>query len=77
MIRAAKLDSDPLFATRFYRGVASVLAFRLRSNLQLVRDKGSSMLSSKQEFVGEVDPVDLNASAKAGARLSYFLNRFI
>ena len=73
----AKLDSDPLFATRFYRGVASVLAFRLRSNLQLVRDKGSSMLSSKQEFAGEVDPVDLNASAKAGARLSYFLNRFI
>ena len=35
------------------------------------------MLSSKQEFAGEVDPVDPNASAKAGARLSYFLNRFI
>ena len=72
-----KLAGDPQFAARFYRGVASVLAFRLRRNLQTAISKDSDVLSSAYEFVGEIDAVDLDATAKAGARLSYLLSRLL
>lgn len=72
-----KLASDSMFAARFYRGVASVLAFRLRRNLQTAISKDSDVLSSAQEFVGEIDVVDLDETAKAGARLSYLLSRLL
>lgn len=72
-----KLLGDPMFAARFYRGVASVLAFRLRRNLQTAISKDSNVLSSSHEFVGEIDAVDLDETAKAGARLSYLLSRLL
>lgn len=72
-----KLVGDPMFAARFYRGIASVLAFRLRRNLQTAISKDSDVLSSAQEFVGEIDVVDLDETAKAGARLSYLLSRLL
>lgn len=72
-----KLDNDPQFASRFYRGVASVLAFRLRLNLQTAISSDSDVLSSAHEFVGEIDAVDLDATAKSSARLSYLLSRLL
>jgi CRP-like cAMP-binding protein len=68
-----KLQDNTAFAARFYKAVASVLAFRLRRNLQVAIDSNADVLSSRQEFVGEIDVVDLNSTAKAGARLSYLL----
>lgn len=72
-----KLAGDPQFAARFYRGVASVLAFRLRRNMQTAISKDSDVLSSAYEFAGEIDAVDLDTTAKAGARLSYLLSRLM
>jgi len=72
-----KLVGDPMFAVRFYRGVASVLAFRLRLNLQTAISKDSDLLSRAHEFVGEIDVVDLDETAKAGARFSYLLSRLL
>ncbi|MSP81057.1 MAG: cyclic nucleotide-binding domain-containing protein [Rhodospirillales bacterium] len=69
----AKLASDPLFASRFYRGVASVLSYRLRSNLQTAIGKERNILSSTQAFEDEIDDLDLDATAKAGARLAYLI----
>lgn len=68
-----KLQADTRFAARFYMAVASVLAFRLRRNLQVAISADVDVLSSTQEFVGEIDVVDLDSTAKAGARLSYLL----
>lgn len=76
-VLSAKLASDAPFAARFYRGVSSVLAFRLRRNLQTALSKGSDVLSGAHEFVGEIDAVDLDVTAKAGARLSYLLSRLL
>ncbi|QDL53176.1 cyclic nucleotide-binding domain-containing protein [Rhodoferax aquaticus] len=68
-----KLQSDTAFAARFYMAVASVLAFRLRRNLQVAISADADVLNSSQEFAGEIDVVDLDSTAKAGARLSYLL----
>ena len=76
-VLSAKLASDAPFAARFYRGIASVLAFRLRRNLQTAFSKGSDVLSGAYEFVGEIDAVDLDVTAKAGERLSYVLSRLM
>ena len=72
-----KLAGAPQFAARFYRGVASVLAFRLRRNMQTAISKDSDVLSNAHEFVGEIDAVDLDTTAKAGGRLSYLLSRLL
>ena len=72
-----KLAGAPQFAARFYRGVASVLAFRLRRNMQTAISKDSDVLSNAHEFVGEIDAVDLDTTAKAGVRLSYLLSRLL
>ncbi len=73
----SKLQSDPLFASRFYHGVASVLAFRLRKNLQLTRPKKNEIFSTNSELAGEIELVDLDSTAKAGARLSHLINSFV
>lgn len=70
---AGKLQTDLGFAARFYRGVASVLAFRLRKNLQATITRQSNVLSSSEEFVGEIDTTDLDATARSGARLAFML----
>lgn len=70
---ADKLQTDLGFASRFYRGVASVLAFRLRQNLQATISQQSNVLSSNDEFAGEIDAVDLDATARSGARLAFML----
>ena len=57
--------------------VASVLAFRLRRNLQVAISGDVNVLDSAQEFAGEIDAVDLDATAKAGARLSYLLKKLL
>lgn len=74
---AAKLQSDLGFASRFYRGVASVLAYRLRRNLQATITQQSDLLSSEEEFLGEIDEADLEATARSSARLSFILNALI
>lgn len=72
-----KIETDPAFAARFYMAVASVLAFRLRRNLQVAISGEVNVLDSEQEFAGEIDAVDLDATAKAGARLSYLLKQLL
>jgi CRP/FNR family transcriptional regulator, cyclic AMP receptor protein len=72
-----KLHEDTAFAARFYMAVASVLAFRLRRNLQVAISGDVNVLDSAQEFAGEIDSVDLDATAKAGARLSYLLRQLL
>lgn len=70
----AKLATDPAFAARFYRGVASVLAYRLRRNMQIAIEGQADVLDDEGvEYAGEVDPVDLDMTSKAGARLTYLL----
>jgi len=72
-----KIETDTAFAARFYMAVASVLAFRLRRNLQVAVSGKVNVLDSEQEFAGEIDSVDLDTTAKAGARLSYLLKRLL
>lgn len=72
-----KIEADTGFAARFYMAVASVLAFRLRRNLQVAIAGDVNVLDSSQDFAGEMDAVDLDATAKAGARLSYLLSRLL
>lgn len=68
-----KLQSDLGFASRFYRGVASVLAFRLRKNLQATITPKSNVMASHEEYAGEIDSTDLDTTAKSGARLAFML----
>ena len=68
-----KMQADLGFASRFYRGVASVLAFRLRRNLQATISQQSNLFSSSEEFEGEIDPKDLETTARSGARLVFML----
>jgi CRP/FNR family transcriptional regulator, cyclic AMP receptor protein len=72
-----KIETDTGFAARFYMAVASVLAFRLRRNLQVAISGDVNVLDNNQEFAGEIDAVDLDATAKAGARLSYLLSQLL
>lgn len=68
-----KLSTDLAFASRFFRGVASVLAYRLRFNLQATIRAGVDVLDSAQAFAGEVDLADLEVTARSGARLNHLL----
>lgn len=69
-----KLAADTAFAARFYRGVASVLAYRLRRNMQIaINGKVDVLDDPAVEYAGQIDPVDLDMTAKAGARLTYLL----
>ena len=68
-----KLRSDMGFSARFYRGVASVLAFRLRRNLQVAISGRRDILTSEDEFAGQLDMQDLDATAQAGARLEFMV----
>lgn len=69
-----KLASDPAFAARFYQGVASVLAYRLRRNMQIaITGKTDVLADDDQMYAGEIDAADLDVTARAGARLSYLL----
>jgi CRP-like cAMP-binding protein len=72
-----KIEADTAFAARFFSAVASVLAFRLRRNLQVAISGDVNVLDSAQEFAGEIDGVDLDATAKAGARLAYLLKKLL
>jgi CRP/FNR family transcriptional regulator, cyclic AMP receptor protein len=72
-----KIETDTGFAARFYMAVASVLAFRLRRNLQVAISGDVNVLDNSLEFAGEIDAVDLDATAKAGARLSYLLSQLL
>jgi len=69
----SKMQADLGFASRFYRGVASVLAFRLRRNLQVTITQQSNLLSSSEEFESEIDSKDLDTTARSGARLDFML----
>jgi CRP/FNR family cyclic AMP-dependent transcriptional regulator len=69
-----KLATDTAFAARFYRATASVLAYRLRRNIQIAITGETDVLDDAGvEFAGEIDPVDLDMTAKAGARLTFLL----
>ena len=72
-----KMQADLGFASRFYRGVASVLAFRLRRNLQVTITQQSNLLSSSEEFESEIDSKDLDTTARSGARLDFMLKALI
>ncbi|MEI6302256.1 MAG: cyclic nucleotide-binding domain-containing protein [Betaproteobacteria bacterium] len=71
-----KLQTDVAFCSRFYLAAARVLAYRLRGNLQVAITEEVNVMNSAQEFVGEIDPADLDATAKSGARLAYLMSRF-
>lgn len=66
----SRLQQEPEFAARFYLGVARVLAYRLRRNLQTSLRKGQDALDAGQEFEGELDLAGLDGTARAGARLT-------
>ncbi len=68
-----RLATDLGFASRFYRGIASVLAYRLRRNLQFALGVGIDVLDSDKTYAGEVDPADLEVTALAGARLNHLI----
>lgn len=70
---STKFKSDVGFSARFYRGVASVLAYRLRLNLQVAISGRSDILRSEEEFAGQLDMQDLDATARAGARLEFMV----
>lgn len=72
-----KMQTDLGFASRFYRGVASVLAFRLRRNLQATITPQSNVLSGSEEFDSEIDSRDLDGTALAGARLEFMLKALL
>ena len=66
----ARLQASPAFAARFYLGVARVLAYRLRRNLQATLRRGEDVLDASREFEGELDLAGLDGTARAGARLA-------
>jgi len=66
----SRLQQEPEFAARFYLGVARVLAYRLRRNLQTSLRKGQDALDAGHEFEGELDLAGLDGTARAGARLA-------
>jgi CRP/FNR family cyclic AMP-dependent transcriptional regulator len=77
LVLNGKMQADLGFASRFYQGVASVLAFRLRRNLQATFDQKSNLLSSSEEFESEIDSKDLDTTARSGARLDFMLKALI
>ena len=77
LVLNGKMQADLGFASRFYQGVASVLAFRLRRNLQATFNQKSNLLSSSEEFESEIDSKDLDTTARSGARLDFMLKALI
>lgn len=66
----ARLAAEPEFAARFYLGVARVLAYRLRRNLQVSIGKDADVLDGRREYKDELDLAGLDGTARAGARLA-------
>lgn len=63
-----KLDSDPRFASRFYKAIATFLADRLRSTLEHVRGE-------EDESLDELDLDELHTVSQAGVRFERILQR--
>jgi CRP/FNR family cyclic AMP-dependent transcriptional regulator len=63
-----KLDSDPRFASRFYKAIATFLAARLRNTLEQVR-------GDEDESLDELDLDELHTFSQAGVRFERILQR--
>jgi len=74
---SAKLDSDPMFAARFYRSLSVFLAHRLRrQTFARDGDLGVSMsLSEDEEVSDEIDPALLDSISLGAKRFEYLLSR--
>jgi len=70
----ALIAREVLFSSRFYLGVARVLAYRLRLNMQVAISEKTNIFDSASEFENELDLTHLDSLTVAGARLSYFIN---
>ena len=70
----ALIAREVFFASRFYLGVARVLAYRLRLNMQAIISKNTNIFDSSAELKNELDLTHLDSLTVAGARLSYFIN---
>ena len=64
-----KLESDPRFASRFYKAVSTFLADRLRSTLQQVRGEGA------EEDADELALDELDSFSRAGQRFERILKK--
>ena len=70
-------EEEPAFAARFFQAVASVLAYRLRSNMQVRITGDQDIMNPTQEFSGEIDAIDLDGTARSGARLANLIDRLL
>jgi CRP-like cAMP-binding protein len=64
-----KLESDPRFAARFYKALATFLADRLRQTLRQVEG------SSEAQGLDELDLDDLHSVSQAGVRFERILQK--
>jgi CRP/FNR family transcriptional regulator, cyclic AMP receptor protein len=71
----AKLKVDPEFAARFYLALATFLADRLRSTLQLVRSGTGESHGSYEDEERELDFDRLDALSRAGDRFHRVLRQ--
>jgi CRP-like cAMP-binding protein len=71
---AEKLESDVVFAARFYRALGVFLSDRLRSTIGLLGYGGNQALSER-EFADEIDPETLDKVELAGARFDWLQRR--
>jgi hypothetical protein len=69
----ALISREVFFASRFYLGVARVLAYRLRLNMQAIISKNTNIFDSSAELKNELDLTHLDSLTEAGTRLSYFI----
>lgn len=73
---SAKLDSDPMFASRFYRSLGVFLAHRLRLSTDFDAVAGiSNSLSTEEEVSDEIDPELLDSISLGAKRFEYLLSR--
>jgi CRP/FNR family transcriptional regulator, cyclic AMP receptor protein len=66
-----KLDSDSLFASRFYRAIAVFLADRLRSTVTTLGYGSDQVLQQDRVYADEIDPDTLENISLAGARFDW------
>jgi len=71
----AKLDRDPEFAARFFRGIGVLLANRLRGLIGHLDDADEGNIFS-QEVAGEIDPELLDVINLAGRRFDLMADLF-
>jgi hypothetical protein len=70
----ALIVREVFFASRFYLGVARVLAYRLRLNMQVIISKKiNNIFDPSAELENELDLTHLDSLTEAGMRLSYFI----